>query len=105
MLGRFRGNPRVTFSAAGHLFNMQAHCAVAILCASLALSTACGPRQTEEQRHADANTPAGKLGQAARKAAVEADKAGKVLGQKLDKAAHDAHEGWKEAARKDQDKK
>jgi hypothetical protein len=35
---------------------------------------------------------------------VEADKAGQVIGRKLDKAAHDAHEGWKEAARKDKGK-
>jgi hypothetical protein len=28
-----------------------------------------------------------------------------VIGRKLEKAAHDAHEGWKEAARKDQQEK
>lgn len=62
---------------------------------------ACSPHETQEQRRRDANTPAGEMGQAAHKVAVEADKAGRVIGRKLDKAAHDAHAGWKEAARKD----
>ena len=65
----------------------------------------CGPRETPEQQHKEANTAAGKLGQAADKAAVEADKASQVVGRELKKAAHDAHEGWKEAARNDQSKK
>jgi hypothetical protein len=95
----------VTFFATRHLLNMRAQCAAILFCASLLASVACGPRQTEEQRHADANTPAGKLGQAAHKAAVQLDKAGRVVGKKMDKAAHDAHEGWKEAQRKDSDKK
>jgi hypothetical protein len=29
-----------------------------------------------------------------------ADKAGRAVGRSLDKAAHDAHEGWKEDAKK-----
>ncbi len=62
---------------------------------------ACGPRESEQQRHQDANTVAGKIGQAAHQAAVEADKAGRVIDRKLDKAAHDAREGWNEDARKD----
>lgn len=66
---------------------------------------ACGRRETQEQRHGDANTPAGKVGQAAHKVAVEADKAGRVIGRKLDKAAHDAHEGWNETASKDRNTK
>jgi len=61
----------------------------------------CGPRENAEQKHSDANTPAGKLGQAAHKVAVEADKAGKVAAQKLQKAAHDAKAGWNEDAQKD----
>jgi len=64
----------------------------------------CGYRETPEQRRDDANSPAGKIGQAAHKAAVEAGKASRAVGRELDKAAHDAHEGWKEAARKDQKK-
>ncbi len=71
----------------------------------IAALSGCGTRETPEQRHSDANTPAGKLGQAAHKAAVEADKAGQVIGKQLRKAAHDAREGWKEAARNDQSKK
>ena len=78
--------------------------ATSLLVGLLALN-ACGSRESAQQQHRDANTPAGKAGQAAHKAAVEADKAGQVIGRKLEKAAHEAHEGWKEAARKDQDKK
>jgi len=64
----------------------------------------CGYRETPEQHRDEANTPAGKVGQAAHKVAVEAGKASRAIGRELDKAAHDAHEGWKEAARKDQKK-
>ena len=71
-----------------------------ILAGFLALS-ACAPRESEEERHREANTPAGKVGQAAHKVAIEANKAGRVIGRDLDKAAHDAREGWKEADRKD----
>jgi hypothetical protein len=71
---------------------------------SAGLLISCMSNETPEQRHRDANTAAGKLGQAAHKAAVEADRAGKVVGQKLQKAAHDAHEGWEEASRKDKSK-
>ena len=84
---------------------MQRKYVGAVVLTGLLLTGACGSRESEEQRHREANTPAGKLGQAAHKVAVEANKAGKVVGQKLDKAAHDAHEGWKEAARKDQGQK
>jgi hypothetical protein len=84
---------------------MRAKYAATLFCASLLASIACGPRQTEEQRHADANTPAGKVGQAAHKAAVELDKSGRLAEKKLNQAAHDAREGWKEAERKDSDKK
>lgn len=73
----------------------------AMLMSAVLVSAGCGPRETEEQRHHDANTVAGKIGQGAHRAAVEADKAGRVIGRQLDKAAHDAREGWNEDARKD----
>ena len=57
--------------------------------------------ESEAQRRHDADSPAGKVGQLAHKAAVQADKAGRVIGHQLANAAHDAHEGWKEDARKD----
>jgi hypothetical protein len=57
---------------------------------------------TPEERREDANSAAGKVGQAAHKVATEAGKATRAVGRQLDKAAHDAHEGWKEAARKDE---
>jgi len=68
------------------------------------LLSSCRLTESPEQRHRDANTVAGKLGQAAHKVAVQADHASKVVGRKLEKAAHDAHEGWVEAGR-DQGKK
>ena len=76
------------------------HIALFLLAAFLTFS-ACTPRESEEERHREANTPAGKVGQAAHKVTVEVDKAGRAVGRQLDKAAHDAHEGWKEAGRKD----
>ena len=76
-----------------------------IIFVGLITLTACSSPPAREGRSRDANTPAGKLGQAAYKATVEVGKAGKVIGRKLDTAAHNAHEGWKEAARKDQSKK
>jgi hypothetical protein len=76
-----------------------------IALAGLLALAACGSHESREERHRDANTPAGKVGQAAHKVAVQADKAARVVGRKLDKAAHEAHEGWKEASRNDQDKK
>jgi len=78
---------------------------VAVLLAVIVLMNACGRRETAEQQHQEANTPAGKVGQVAHKAAVEADKAGRVLGRELGKAAHDAREGWKEDARRDRSTK
>jgi hypothetical protein len=65
---------------------------------------ACGSRESEGQRHHDANTVAGKIGQVAHRAAVEADKAGRVIGRQMDKAAHDAREGWKEDAHRDRNR-
>ncbi|MBV8812148.1 MAG: hypothetical protein JO033_26065 [Acidobacteriaceae bacterium] len=73
--------------------------------AGLIALASCGSRESPKTRQGDANTPAGKAGQAAHKLAVEADHAGRVVGRKLDKAAHDAKAGWDDAARKDQQKK
>jgi len=77
----------------------------ALLAVALLSLAACRPTESEAQRRQEANTPAGKLGQAAHKAAVEVDKAGRAVGRQLDKAAHDAREGWKEDARRDTGKK
>jgi hypothetical protein len=72
---------------------------------ALAAIIACGPRESEQQREHDANTVAGKLGQAAHRAAVEADKAGRVMGRQLGKAAHDAHQGWKQDEQQQDERK
>jgi hypothetical protein len=77
---------------------------IAILAATIGFS-GCESRQSGEETRRDANTPAGKVGQAAHKAVVNVDKAGRELGRKLDGVAHDMHEGWKEDSRKSQDKK
>jgi hypothetical protein len=69
---------------------------LAALCATLA---AC----SSHNRMAS-DTPAGKVGQAAYHAAKVTDKAAKAAGRELSKAAHEAHEGWKEAAEKDKSK-
>lgn len=76
------------------------------LAAALALGalTACGPRESERQREHDANTVAGRIGQVAHRAAVEADKAGRVIGRQLGKAAHDAREGWQQDEKKQREK-
>ena len=78
--------------------------AAALLVAALFGSTGCGSRETDEQRRHDANTVAGKIGQGAHRAAVEADKASRAIGRQLDKAAHEAHEGWNEDAHKDRNR-
>lgn len=78
----------------------------AVILLGLMLLGACSaPPPHKQVQRGDADTPAGKLGQAAYKATQEAEKAGKTLGRKLDNAAHNAREGWNEAARKDQSKK
>lgn len=95
----------VTFATQAHRTSVWRACLSTFILVTLLVFTGCGPRESEAQRNHDANTPAGKAGQAAHRAAVELDKAGRVIGQKLDKAAHDAHEGWNEDARKQRDKK
>jgi hypothetical protein len=76
-----------------------------LLVVTMAVLSACGSRQSEEEQHRQANTTAGKAGQVAHKMAVQAGKASQQIGQELNKAARDAHAGGKEAARKDQAKK
>ncbi len=88
-----------------HHMTLRRTCGTILILAAAGIFTGCAPQETPEQRRQAANTAAGKLGQAAHKAATEADKAGKVIGRELKQAAHDAHEGWKEDARKDQTKK
>ncbi len=102
---RFEWSMKRLPAISGHQITGMVRFIGSIVVAGLLALSACGSHESVEQRHRDANSPAGKVGQAAHKAAVEADKAGRVVARKLDKAAHDAHEGWKEAARKDQDKK
>jgi hypothetical protein len=82
----------------------QSRLALLALAGFLAFAS-CGTHESEAQRHQDANTPAGKVGQAAHRAAVEADKAARAIGKKVDKAAHDAREGWNEDAHRNQNSK
>ncbi len=83
---------------------VQIKCAGLLALAFSIAMAACGPTETAEQRRREAGTPAGKVGQAAHKVAVQADKAGRAVGRELSKAAHDAHEGWKEDAQKQHSK-
>ena len=89
----------VTFAAHNRRTDMRARYLAALSFAAIVMID-CGPHESEAQRHHDANTPAGKAGQAAHRAAVEADRAAAAVGRKLDKVAHDAREGWNEDARK-----
>ena len=61
--------------------------------------------QSESQKHADANTPAGKVGKAAHAVAVQSGKAANALAKDLGKAAREARAGWQEAAEQDKEKK
>jgi hypothetical protein len=65
---------------------------------------ACGSRESEAERHREANTPAGKTGQAAHSVAKEVGKAAHTVSKEIGKAAHEAREGWKEAAAEDKAK-
>jgi hypothetical protein len=75
--------------------------AALLLSAILSVSGCSTSTESDAQRRSEANSAAGKLGQAAHKVAVHTEKAAKVVGRKLDKAAHQAHEGWEESASKD----
>jgi hypothetical protein len=75
-----------------------------LFAATLSLTNCLPSRETESQRHADANTPAGKAGKAAHELAVKTEKAAAAAGRQIDKAAHQAHEGWQESAREDKEK-
>ena len=78
--------------------------AVLLLTALLTLGGCSRSTESANQRHADANTPAGKLGKAAHIVAVHTEKAAKEASRQLGIAAHQAHEGWKEAARENKNK-
>ncbi len=84
---RFRQNTALIIAALGTL-----------------LMCACGNSQDEAARKRDADTPAGKAGKVAYGVAKETGKAAKVAGQKIAEAAHDAHEGWKQASSEDKNK-
>jgi len=84
---------------------MRSRYVFAVVLAGFTVLSACGPHETPEERRRAADTPAGKVGQAAHKAVVEANKASQVIGRQLKQAAHDAREGWKEDAHKEKDRK
>ena len=90
----------VTFRAKPGLTVLRLDSIRVVVLAGLVASAACAPRQSATEKREEANTPAGKVGQAAHRATVEAEKAGREISRKLDKAAHDAKEGWKEDASK-----
>lgn len=75
-----------------------------LIAAVLTLGGCSRSTESASQHHADANSPAGKFGKAAHTVAVHTEKAAKAASRQLAKAAHQAHEGWKEAAREDKSK-
>jgi hypothetical protein len=80
---------------------MQSRHIFPVLVGFIAL-TACGPQETANDRRREEQTAARKVGEAAHKASVKVDKAGREIGRELRTAAHDAKEGWKDDASKDQ---
>jgi hypothetical protein len=79
-----------------HMRLIKTFIMTAAICASLV--------SCSNHNHKAADTPAGKVGQVAYDAAKVTGKAAKAAGRELSKAAHEAHEGWKEAAAKDKSK-
>jgi hypothetical protein len=77
---------------------------VFVISALVSLGGCSRTSESPQQRQADANSAAGKVGKAAHRVAVETQKAADAAGRKLAKAAHQAHEGWKEAAQEDKAK-
>lgn len=86
------------------MYSLRTGLGILLLAAFVSFGACTRSSESATQRHDDANSPAGKVGQAAHTVAVHTEKAAKVAGQKLAKAAHQAHEGWKEAARQDKSK-
>ena len=78
---------------------------VLIVGSALVLLGGCTQSENSAQQHHEANTVPGKMGQVAHRAAVAADKAGRVVGKQLAHAAHDAKEGWKEDEQRTKDKR
>jgi hypothetical protein len=75
-----------------------------VLGSTLILSSCFGSNESSSQRERNADTPAGKAGQAAHKIAKESEKAAKEINKKLDQAAHQARDGWQKAAQDDKAK-
>ena len=79
----------------------MAAASIVFITALLLFSSCTAPRESETQRRADADSAAGKAGKAAHTVAIKTEKAAAIAEKKLAHAAHQAHEGWKEAARQD----
>jgi len=80
------------------MYLLRSGAGILLIGALLGLGACTRSSESAKQRHEDANSAAGKLGKAAHTVAVHTEKAAQVAGRKLAKAAHQAHEGWKEAA-------
>ncbi len=101
---RDRAREPEAWSRHRHPITMK-HAVTLLLAGSLVFLGACSKHETADQQRHEADTVAGKMGQAAHRAAVQADKAGRALGRQMAHAAHDAHEGWKEDAQRTKDRK
>jgi hypothetical protein len=84
---------------------IRSHASVAVVAAALFLGACGGSYESSAQRQKEANSPAGKVGQAAYQVTKATGKVLKAAGKELGKAANQAREGWKESARRDREKK
>jgi hypothetical protein len=75
--------------------------AASLLMTGLLSLGACTNSEHTSSRHSDADSPAGKLGQAAYHAKVDLKRAAAEADRKLQKAARDARAGWQQAERTD----
>jgi hypothetical protein len=75
-----------------------------VLGSILVLTSCLGSGEDAEQRHKNANTIAGKAGQAAHSVAKDSGKVAAAAARKLAKAAKEAHDGWQESAQADKEK-
>lgn len=76
--------------------------AAVVIAITLMISACTRPADPSARRDADPNSPAGKVGQAAHKAADKLEEVGKKAGKEIKKTARQAKAGWDKA---DRDKK
>ena len=84
--------------------SIRTHARIVVVSATLLLGACGGTHESPSQRQKEANSPAGKVGQAAYHVTKATGKVLKAAGKELAKAGHQAREGWKQSARRDREK-